>query len=359
MRRWGLYKDKNVWVIRRGSERLPAKDYQHIRNDEQRLRAYVKTLNAPSRAVEAVEFKHAYISPQCLEDYYNWLMLQIPNQFNARCEYNFLRTHFLNFFVGRLDLHRPEEWLRESETKWATYLTSDEVAPSPKTKRVIVQASNRFVEWMHRRYPEFMPKMYFEPLTKAMWKKLKADWEFNEDHVKRTFIKEEDWKVICRNMVDYLKPFVMLSYHYGLRRSEALGLREDDVKPKHLSIERQLVSSVPPKYAPLKGRESRKCPHWFASPDEAYDWVVGMTEVKLLTPKAFSNEWRIFMDSLGMTYDLHDLRHSFITKAVGKYPSKEVMHAVGHKNIETTMRYTHDDRGFEDTPYKPKRPPKP
>lgn len=356
MRRWGLYCDRGHWVIRRGLERMPASRYGQFRHDEVRLRAFVKSLNAPSRAVEAVEWKHAQISPQVLDDYYDWLLLQVPNQANAKYEHQNVKIYFLNYFVGQLNLLHPYEWHQACDTRWAKHLLTLNLAP--RTLWVIIQAANRFVRWMHKRRPEFMPNLNFEPFSKAARRKMDADYELNNSRHRRTYIRDVDWEVVVSKLPVVKrknnKPFtiaslVLLAYHYGLRRSEALGLRLEDVRRDHLQIERQLVT-LKPTYSPTKGRAKRKCNHWFATNVQAYTWISTMTPV---TPKDFSNQWREFMDLLGMRYDLHDLRHTFITKAARAYAYKDVMDAVGHNDPKTTKKYTHDDRELSDEVFKP------
>lgn len=54
--------------------------------------------------------------------------------------------------------------------------------------------------------------------------------------------------------------------------------------------------------------------------------------------------WRDLMTALGYTYDFHDLRHSFITRAIREKNSRDVQLAAGHKHLMTTMGYAHDDR---------------
>jgi integrase len=59
------------------------------------------------------------------------------------------------------------------------------------------------------------------------------------------------------------------------------------------------------------------------------------------------------MDELDFNYDFHDLRHTFITKAISAYPPRDVQLAAGHKSIETTMRYAHDNRNLDDEVFNP------
>ena len=72
-------------------------------------------------------------------------------------------------------------------------------------------------------------------------------------------------------------------------------------------------------------------------------------------PDTLSDRWTELMEQLKLTYTLHDLRHTWITKSIRKKKvvPRDVQLAAGHKNIETTMGYLHDDREFDDDIYVP------
>ncbi len=72
-------------------------------------------------------------------------------------------------------------------------------------------------------------------------------------------------------------------------------------------------------------------------------------------PDTFSKRWAEFMGSLDLDYDVHDIRHTWITKAIrqpGVVP-RDVQLAAGHESISTTEGYLHDDRVFEEVRFIP------
>lgn len=351
MVRWGLYKDRGRWVIRRGAERLPTGKYRRIRHDESLLREFVARLNAPLRTKEAVAFKHAFISPELQAEYLEWLESQIPTKRNAHCEYTYLRDYFLNYFIGTLNLANPLDWFVVHETKWAKFLMSEEAPAAAKTKRAIIQAANRFMGWLHKKRPEEVPPLVFKPLSRAVFKEIEATRRMRGEAKERRAISDADWKKIRSALLqESIRPLVFLSRFYGLRRSECLGVGQGDVRQGHLCVERQLGRLGT--YLPTKGRGHRKVPHWFARPEEVYCWIEE-AQKKLMHPDTLTDRWNDLMIRLELPYDFHDLRHTFITKAVQKYPVVDVMHAAGHKDLKTTNRYVHDDRQTDDAPFKP------
>jgi integrase len=352
--RWSLFQEKGVWVIRRWEggkyKRLPVKRYRSIRGDYEKLSEFVKRLNAPIDAKEVVDYKHAFISPSLLEEYREYLLAKIPTLSDALCEFAYLNDYCLNFFIGKLNLKGIEEWHRAHETKWAAYLLGQTSIAAPTTKRKVVMAMNRFAKWLHKKRPEDTPLLEFEPISPAKYRQIEAQWELDHEGEGRTFIPDADWGKIEAKLPPTIAPFALFAYYYGLRRNETLGLKPGDVRRDYLSVERQLKKLGV--YAPLKGRTKRKVPHWAATPTQAYQWLVDMSQ-KLVHPRTLSERWAEYMKCLNFKYDFHDLRHTFITKMIRGRDPRDVQLAAGHKNIATTMAYLHDDRTLGDEEFKP------
>jgi integrase len=352
--RWSLFKEGQVWVIRRWEggryKRLPVKRYRGIRDDYEKLSEFVKRLNAPIDVKEAVDYKHAFISPKLLDDYRDFLLAQIPTRKDALCEYAYLKEYFLDFFIGKLNLKNPLDWHKTHKTKWSTFLMGHADIPAPATKRKVVMAANRFMGWLHQQRPEDTPSLHFEPISKATYKKLEAQRLLDGEAKERTFIPDAHWDKIKKGLPQAIAPFALLSYHYGLRRAESLGFKQGDVKKGYLSVERQLMSLN--EHAPLKGRLARKVPHWSATAAQAYGWTV-QSFALTIHPDTLSDRWAEYMKGLDFKYDFHDLRHTWITRMMRKQHHRDVQLAAGHVNIETTMGYAHDDRAQDDEEFRP------
>jgi len=54
------------------------------------------------------------------------------------------------------------------------------------------------------------------------------------------------------------------------------------------------------------------------------------------------------LKELELSFQFHDLRRSFITKAVRVHNIVDVQRAAGHYDIKTTMVYVQDDRKMDD-----------
>lgn len=352
--RWYITTEGGQFVIRGwpGNKRLPIAKYRAIRTDETELKKLVLRLNAPLDAKLKVAFKHAFIDDTLLGDYLEYLKGKIPTESSAVTELAYLKKYCLDFFVGKLGLPDPVQWHEVHETKWAAFLLKHDAIRATKTKRDVVNALNRFMPWLHKRYPD-VPALRFDPISRAKY----ADTEARRtDKRVPNLVTDADLKTILKNAPSEVRGALHLLARYGLRRNEALGLALGDVKKGHLAVERQRHTLE--KIGPPKGREARKTPHWYATPAEAYDWIDNVL-ANPMHPRTLHERWTTLIDRLvrekliGAKYKIHDLRHTFITRAVRAYSPRDVQLAVGHKDLRITMGYLRDDRELADEVWKP------
>lgn len=352
-------------------ERLPVKAFEHLRDNPEEMKKLVIRMNdripADMRAREAIKLRHAYIDNDLLDEYLSKLLVEIPTERNARTEFYYLQKYFLNFFINKLGARDPLKW-KQNETKWAQALLNNFQDPedrqklallvegrrlSSKVLRTTVYQANRFMAFVHDRRPDVCPPIEFTPLSRAVYRKLDATRKLDKSTKDRKPVTDADWKIIVENLPDDIKSPIMICYHFGVRRAEALGLQPSDVLRGALHVARQLVR-VPDKkrlYGPLKGRELRDVPYWFCGPGDAYEWISSLPTIH---PDTFTDRWNILMDKLGLDYDIHDLRHTWCTKAgrIIKLP-RELQLAAGHKDLRTTMKYMKDDSSVDRTVWVP------
>lgn len=344
MTKWSLFKDSGRWVIRRweGKKniRLPIRQYRGIRDDEEELRSFVRRLNAPLLAKEAVTFKHAFISPALLDEYMEMLRAQIPTEKNAVCQYRYMVKYFLNYFIGTLNLADPMRWYAVHKSKWAAWLIAEKLSAS--TLRKTIQEANRFMEFLADKRPGEVAAIRFKPISRAKFRNLAAMEKLGRG--KDRYVNDETWAKIEKKLPSNIKSVATLCYLYGLRRSEALGLTLKDVRKEYLSVARQNL--LVGKSTALKGRKSRKTPHWYANPQRAYELIKGIMP---MSPDSVADEW----SELKTGFNLHDLRATFITRALRDKKAREVQLAVGHENLATTMLYAQDHRDLQDDIYVP------
>jgi integrase len=335
-------KEGNKWSIRFHSKvngkkkqpRYPYKLYKHLESEEE-IKALVTRLNhtEDEKAKEAIEIKTSFIPVRTLEEFRAKLLAEIPNEKDARYLYRLLHSRVLFFFVNELKKPDPSTW-HQYQSQYGVWLL--QVGLSPKSLKHITQLANRFLT--------FLNHTKIKPISRSRFKELQATRDLSPQY-KGRFIKDADWKKILKDAGN-LSPVLKLMYAYGLRRAEALALKPEDVRHGYLNVERQMKTVG--KYSPTKGRQTRKVPHWFSTPEEAHTLITQAWECKV-----HPDTLGVRFDELGLGYKLHDIRRTFITRALEKQIPLAVQLAVGHTSLSTTMKYVRDNREFEDVVWKP------
>jgi integrase len=361
--RWSKWYLINGKVIRRYQidnpkkwQRYPKKDYSSLRPED--LPAFVERLNGPReaarlRAEEAYKIKHTFITQQVLERFHSVVSSQSSNSERANAIYN-RATEGLGFFINDLKLNDPVDWKGRQE-EWGAALIKQGIARS--TIKFKIECLNRLLSWLHENNPRLFPLIKLNPISGAVLRHHEATRKLNSATKVGQFVPESTWQKIEQQCRPDVLCFLKLMYYLGLRRAEALGLCLEDVRTKNVAIQRQLVS-VPagrPNYGPPKSRRNRKVPYWFTTPEETYKTVEHcLREIK--HPDTLSDQFTIEMDRLKIKIEMHDLRRTFITRALREgRTAVEVKEAVGHSSISTTMRYLVDIEDTDDAPFIPKR----
>ena len=362
--RWMLTEENGTPYIKRNIktaagkktfQRLPRKIYRHLSKTE--MEDLIIRLNyyeaREKRARERYKVKCAFIQEQHLKEFHEQLESEIPTPEVVQANFSNLRKHFLNFFDPLAP--DPKDWHRHHQIKWADYLFKTGL--SPKGLRSIIQISNRFMKYMHKKRPDEIPLLEFKPITKARFRVFQAKWVESEKSKKRHYISEVDYHKIHKTIPNEIKSIFVLCYKFGLRRGEAMALHDrlDCVKKECLYINQQLKRYTREQKkitGPTKGRLARKVPYWNSSPQEAYELIKAM---EVMCPDEASRKFSDHCKSLKMNYTLHDCRHTFITDAVNKKGSElnTIKLAVGHRDLRVTSSYLRDNTSYDDDVWTP------
>ncbi len=156
--------------------------------------------------------------------------------------------------------------------------------------------------------------------------------------VKRVrYLMPEEIQTLLSNCIDHLRPIVEVAVHTGLRRSEILNLRRDQVNLEQgiISIldtknhERKDVPMNETVKAVLKGMENKGL-YFFCNPNG----------------KPFVDVRQSFHVALKLSgienFRFHDLRHTFASNLVmAGEDLNTVRELLGHKDLKMTLRYAH------------------
>ena len=372
IRRWVYFPDG-----KKKYERMPRKRYKHMLANLAELQNFVIRQNGKNpnkiKAEKATLFRHAYINSDFMDEYFDYLSTQIPSKKHRTTEYNSIKKYFLKFFIDQLNLKDPVTW-HINQDKWAKSLLNIESENNPlndrlrifkkgerlsaKTLKGLVNAANRFMGFLHMKRPDEVKPLKFRPINQATFKKIEADRELENRVTIRKFVTDADWELIQKTLPANIKYWTLLAYNYGLRRNEAMAVTQIDIRNGFIFVTRQVIGfdqSQNYEYGALKGRATRKVPHWFCTPEDAYNWISSINELdKKMHPNTLTREWRRLMNALKLDYDFHDLRHTYITKAVESHSPVDVQRAAGHVNIQTTSAYIKDSRILDEDRFRPK-----
>ena len=345
--------------------RYPAKNYKNLvfKSDFDQL---VNKLNyrEDQQAKRNIEIRSSFIPTQIMESFRERLQVDIPSEKDFRYLYNTVfKKYFLNFFFNQ-NIYDPKDFLQYQE-QWAKALLGKADDPtknvftnaSVKSIKRTIEVANRFMVHLREKDLESYPTLIvFTPISKGALKEHGASLGLNEeDETVGQFITDTDWEVINDKLPESIGAFVRLAYFYGLRRAETLGFDSPtSVKNGYLRISKQLKSfkNGNPAFKTLKDKDSRSTPHWFTDVQTARELVVKSMAGKM-HPDTLYTKWVALMKSLNMSYDLHDLRRTFISRALIDRSPRLVQLSVGHVSISTTMLYGRDHRNLSDEVYDP------
>jgi integrase len=159
------------------------------------------------------------------------------------------------------------------------------------------------------------------------------------------YFPNEEFLEICKHLVDWVRPLVLIAKNTGLRKSNIVNLKwsEISIKDKLIILDEGVTKNSEHLGVPLN--------------EVAWDVIKGQIRLRKLhslyvfckkdgTPYTGWGVYQAFKKACIATgypdYRFHDLRHDFCSKlvqaGVDLYTVKEL---AGHKDITTTQRYAH------------------
>jgi integrase len=175
-----------------------------------------------------------------------------------------------------------------------------------------------------------------------------------EDEQRKKRIRFNTWRV-ARNkkplpeqpgeLVDHIKPLVLLALNTGLRRGELLGLKWGAVNlaGKQLTVTGETAKSGHTRRIPLNTEALSTLTTWHkrAGKPGADKFVFPGADGEQM--KRIDSAWESLMTRAGLkNFRLHDCRHHFASRMVQEgvdlYTVKELL---GHSEITMTERYSH------------------
>ena len=355
--KWRIVDVKNKFYIKRNglgentgkTQNYPIAKYKFIQNDYDELDSLVLRLNNAKREQQQKRLliENAYIPQKYVDDFAEYVSGEHGSEKTTREMISPFIRYGLKYLQQTYD-ENPSNWT-EHEKKWGNYLLKKNFSKS--YIRSIIQTMNRFLKYTHERNKRLFPFIKLNPLSTN---KLNLHEEKRIDQINIDghrdpfgyFISDKDKKIIFKNLSDDIVSAVKLMDLYGLRESEVLGLATNKkcLTKKYLSVTVQIdsvgkdcqhVKTKLPKW-----RKTRKIPHWHNVELSSIAKLIG--QIKLMHPDTIAKKFAKDFDNIdvGKKYRLHDFRRTYITRMfdLNKIPT-DIMDAVGHKKIDTTLSY--------------------
>ncbi len=174
----------------------------------------------------------------------------------------------------------------------------------------------------------------------------------DENNEKDRILTFEEEKALLNNCSDYLKPIIITALNTGMRKMEILSLKWEnvDLKNRVITILATNSKSKRIKYIPINSylknelnRQKLKTGYqefvFLNSLGKNYKRKDSLNSFKRVCKKTGIN---------GVTF--HTLRHTFGTRALEASGNIVTVNKIlGHRSLQTTMRYVHIDKALYET----------
>jgi len=161
-----------------------------------------------------------------------------------------------------------------------------------------------------------------------------------ENNRRMRFLSTEECSSLVDNCDKHLRPIIITALNTGMRKSEVLNLKWDDVDLKHNFITVRYTKNGEPRQIAINGTLR-----------ETLSGIVRRLDVPYVffdnaTGKHYGQVTRSFRTACkrsGITdFHFHDLRHTFASQLVmAGVDLTTVKELMGHKTMAMTLRYSH------------------
>jgi hypothetical protein len=176
-----------------------------------------------------------------------------------------------------------------------------------------------------------------EKVTANPFRKIKLQ---KENHRRVRYLTDNEEERLLKVLPKIYHPLVLLALHTGMRKTEQLSLRWEDVDLKQRVITVRDSKTGRSRHIPTNQVvvDTLQGVPWMTSNPYVFP---GVREGERL--KDLPKDWEDYVEKAGIVNShWHDLRHTFASRlvmgGVDLYTIKELL---GHQNIEMTQRYAH------------------
>ena len=234
--------------------------------------------------------------------------------------------HFFGKFINHFPKIEIEELTEEHVRKYQDYLVS--------IKKVSISTQNQAINAI---------KFYFEKVLGFEKKKYEIERPRKEQKLPDILSKEE-----VANMIKFTKnlkhkSLIALIYSCGLRRSEAINLKLNDIDSKRMLIKIRGAKGKKDRYVQLADSTLKLLREYYKM-EKPEVWVYEGREKKQYSATSIVNDVKNAARRAKIKKRVypHILRHSFATHNLENgIDLRYIQEWLGHASTKTTERYTH------------------
>jgi integrase len=228
--------------------------------------------------------------------------------------------------------------LREAFSGYLSWLTAKQVEEYKVQRRETVSPAtvNRELALLKHMYTKAVEWGYLKTNPVKPIKFLK------EPPGRLRYLTREEMEAMIAACPQHLKPIVVMAMHTGMRKSEILELRWQDIDMAAKTITVRQTKNNEPKVVPMNQTLHEELQHLPRRLHSDYVFCNAASEPYDEVKRSFNTACR---KADIKNFRFHDLRHTFARHLVmNGIILKSVQHLLGHKDIRMTLRYAHLSR---------------
>ncbi len=238
---------------------------------------------------------------------------------------NQLIKRFGNLKVRELDTLMVEKWQKSEQLK------GNKPATVNRKLTVLKHMINKGTDW--------------EMATEDTLKRVRKVKQLREENTRLRFLPVEECHTLIDCCSDHLKPIVTVALHTGMRSSEVLNLKWEQVDLKHGFILLDITKNGERREIPI----DKTLEEMFNSMPRGFESKYVFAGKDGGPYKSVKRSFSTALKKAGIhDFRFHDLRHTFSSHLVmAGVDLTSVKELLGHKSLAMTIRYAHLSPGHK------------
>lgn len=227
------------------------------------------------------------------------------------------------------------------------YMRSPDQLTDDEVQRYLLQlGEQRKLASSTRNQAHYALKFFYEVTVRRPQASLTVPMRRAEQKLPEILSREEVERILAAPRSDRHRLLLMIAYGSGLRVSEVVGLRPDDIDMERRLIRVEQGKGYKDRYSVLAGRLVKEITGYYAQRGRPQHWLFASPRdpMRHIDPSCLQRVYTHAKRQAGVTKrgGIHALRHAFATHALEDgLDLPTLARMLGHHRVTTTMRYLH------------------